>query len=122
VENIVLYVGRVLFGGYFIFNAFNHFAIVKMMTGYAQSKGVPSAGAAVVGSGVLLLAGGISLVFNVYSHIGLAALVLFFLPVTFMMHAFWKVEDTGARMGETVNFAKNMALLGAVLVMLAQAV
>jgi putative oxidoreductase len=88
-----------------------------MMAGYAQSKGVPSAKAAVSGSGMLLGIGGLSILFNVYLTIGLIAPVLFLIPVTLMMHAFWKNQDPGARTGETVNFAKEIVLLGAVFIM-----
>jgi uncharacterized membrane protein YphA (DoxX/SURF4 family) len=91
-----------------------------MMTGYAQSKGVPAAKLAVAGSGALLALGGISLLFNVFPLFGLIALVLFLVPVTFMMHAYWKVQEPMAKMGEMVHFMKNMALLGAVLILLAQ--
>jgi hypothetical protein len=37
-----------------------------------------------------------------------------------MMHAFWKLKDPMARMSDMVNFSKNLALLGAVLLLLAQ--
>lgn len=37
-----------------------------------------------------------------------------------MMHAFWKAQDTGAPLGETVHFSKNIAFLSAVLIMLAR--
>ena len=40
----------------------------------------------------------------------------------FMMHAFWKVQDPMAKMSERVNFTKNMALLGAALILLEQSV
>jgi putative oxidoreductase len=45
--------------------------------------------------------------------------VLFLVPVTIMIHPFWKVQDPAAKMGEMINFTKNLALLGAVLMMLA---
>lgn len=89
-----------------------------MMAGYSQSKGIPSPKAAVVFSGLLLLIGGLSILLGVYPTVGTIALVLFLVPVTFMMHAFWKVKDPMARMGETVNFTKNLALLGAALMLL----
>lgn len=116
-DALALYLGRILFGGYFLYNAFNHFSNLQMMAGYAQSKGVPQAKAAVLASGLLLLVGGVSVLFNIYPDIGLLALVLFLIPVTFMVHAFWKVQDPLARRGEIVNFTKNLALLGAVLLM-----
>lgn len=36
-----------------------------------------------------------------------------------MMHRFWDVEDQAAKMGEMVNFTKNMALIGSALMFLA---
>jgi uncharacterized membrane protein YphA (DoxX/SURF4 family) len=118
-ESTIFLVGRLLLGGYFVFNAFNHFSNVAMMTGYAQSKGVPAAKAAVLFSGLLLLVGGLSILLGVYPMIGTLAIALFLLTVTFMMHAFWKVQDPMARMGEMVNFTKNLALLGGTLMLLA---
>jgi len=50
------------------------------------------------------------------------ALVLFLLPVTYMMHAFRKIQDPMVKMGEMVNFMKNHALLGAVLILLSASV
>jgi uncharacterized membrane protein YphA (DoxX/SURF4 family) len=118
-ETIVLYLGRIFFGGFFVFNGFNHFKMLDMMSGYAKSKGAPLPKLSVAVSGLLLLVGGVSVLFNVLPSIGLAALVLFLIPVTFIMHAFWKVQDPTAKMHEMVNFTKNLALLGAVLILLA---
>ncbi len=120
-ETILLYLGRLLFGGYFIFGGFNHFRSLNMMAGYAQSKGTPLPKFSVAFSGLLLLIGGVSVLLNAFPVVGLIALVLFLIPVTFIMHAFWKVQDAQAKMGEMINFMKNIALLGALLLMLAHA-
>src|SRR3954471_24126987 len=53
--------GRVLFGGFFLYNGINHFKQYRMMAHYARSKGVPVAGAAVLASGAQLTVGGASL-------------------------------------------------------------
>jgi uncharacterized membrane protein YphA (DoxX/SURF4 family) len=118
-ESTILFLGRILFGGYFLFNAFNHFSKLSMMAGYSQSKGVPAPKLAVAGSGILLAIGGMSVIFNVLPIVGLSALALFLIPVTVIMHAFWKVQEPMAKMGEIVNFSKNLALLGAVVLLLA---
>ncbi len=55
--HILFLIGRIIVGGYFLMAGFNHFTNVKMMAGYAKSKGTPGAGAAVVGSGILLVLG-----------------------------------------------------------------
>ena len=117
-ESTLILIGRLLLGGFFINSGFKHFSNLTMMAGYSQSKGIPSPKAAVVFSGLLLLIGGLSILLGVYPTVGTLALVLFLVPVTFMMHAFWKVKDPMARMGETVNFTKNLALLGAALMLL----
>ena len=118
-ETTVLYLGRLLFGGYFIYGGFNHFKMLDMMSGYAKSKGVPVPKLSVAFSGLLLLIGGFSVLVNVLPSVGLVALVLFLIPVTLSMHAFWKIQDPMAKMHEMVNFMKNIALLGAILILLA---
>lgn len=118
-ESTISILGRLLLGGYFVYSGFNHFAMINMMAGYAQSKGVPAPKAAVGFSGLLLLIGGLSILLGAYPTIGIIALALFLVPVTFMMHAFWKVQDPMAKMHEMVNFMKNVALLGAALTLLA---
>jgi putative oxidoreductase len=121
-ESPILLIGRILVGGYFLFGAFNHFRNLPMMAGYAQSKGVPSSKLAVAGSGLLLALGGLSVLFNVFPLAGLTSLILFLVPVTFIMHPFWKIQDPMAKMGEMVNFTKNLALLGAVAMFLASVI
>ncbi len=117
-QSIIFFIGRLLLGGFFLFNGFNHFKMLTMMSGYAESKGIPSPRAAVAFSGLLLWIGGLSILLGIYPIVGAIALVLFLLPVTFTMHAFWKVKDPQMQMGEMVNFTKNLALLGAVLMLL----
>jgi uncharacterized membrane protein YphA (DoxX/SURF4 family) len=82
-------------------------------------KGVPKPKLAVIGSGVLLLIGGLTFIIGWKMIIGMWALVLFLIPTTIMMHAFWKIEDPQARMNEQIQFGKNVGLLGALFVMIA---
>lgn len=115
----LLLVGRVLFGGYFLMQAYHHFAHAGMLSGYAQSKGVPSSKLAVFVGGILLLVGGAGVVLGAFVPWAVLALAVFLVPVTFKMHAYWKVVDPMAKMGDRVNFWKNLALLGAALSLLA---
>ena len=111
-------VGRILFGGFFLMNAMNHFTKVDMLEGYAKSKGIKSSKLAVVGSGLLLLIGGLGILLGAYIEYAVLALVLFLVPVSFKMHNFWAVRDPQAKMMDMVQFMKNMALLGAALMLL----
>lgn len=105
--------GRVLFGGYFVYNGINHFKNHGMMTEYARSKGVPAPGAAVAISGALIVAGGLSVITGAWPKVGAGLICTFLAGVSPQMHAFWKETDQQAQMTEMINFTKNMALAGA---------
>ncbi len=114
---LLFLVGRILLGVFFLDNAYNHFKNSGALSGYALSKNVPMPKVAVLGSGALLLIGGVSMILGFYPHVGIAALVLFLVPVTYTMHAFWKEQDQ-ARQMDRIQFMKNMAILGAILMLL----
>lgn len=111
---ILFLVGRILLGGFFVWSGVNHLRNHRMFAQYASSKGMPAPTLSVIGTGGLLLVGGASVVTGFLPLVGLALLAVFLVGVTPVMHAFWKVEDPMARVGEVVNFTKNVALLGAV--------
>jgi putative oxidoreductase len=113
IMDIVLLVGRILFGGFFIMSGLNHFQNVGMMSGYAGSKNVPFPRLAVIGSGVMLVAGGASVLLGIVPVVGLIVLVLFLLSTLATMHDFWNLKDPQQRAAEQVNFLKNVALIGA---------
>jgi uncharacterized membrane protein YphA (DoxX/SURF4 family) len=110
--------GRALFGGYFAWSSLNHFLEEKQLSQYAASKGVAAPDAAVTGSGALILAGGVSVIAGIRPREGLAAIVAFLIPVSLQMHRFWDLDDPQQRMNEMINFTKNMALIGAALMMM----
>lgn len=100
-------------------NGLNHFMKMGMMKGYAQSKGVPAPALAVSVTGLMILFGGLGVLFGIYIELSVALIAIFLFFVSFKMHNFWKVEDPNMKMMEMVNFTKNMALLGAALLLLA---
>ena len=99
-------------------NGYNHLSKMKMMAEYAKFKGVPMPNVAVPLSGLFLLVGGLSLLLGVYPVIGITLLIIFLVPTTLMMHQFWKAPPE-QKMGEMVNFMKNIALIGYTLALLA---
>lgn len=110
--------GRAIFGGYFLYNGLNHFLNEQTMSQYAAAKGVAQPDAAVTTSGAMLAAGGLSVLAGVKPRQGLATIIGFLIPVSLQMHRFWEEQDPQSRMAETVNFMKNMALVGAALMLM----
>jgi len=117
--DVVFLLGRLILGGFFVMNAMNHFRMAGMMAGYAASKGVPAPKLAVVGTGLQMLVGGVMLILGWQVWVAALILVLFLIPVALMMHNFWTVQDQQQRMMEMVQFMKNLALAGALLMVMA---
>jgi len=112
-------IGRTIFGGFFLYSGINQLRNSAGMAQYAGAKRVPAAEQAVQATGAVLIGGGLSILAGAKPRQGLAAIVAFLVPVTLQMHRFWDEQDPKARQAETINFMKNMALVGAALTMMA---
>jgi putative oxidoreductase len=105
--------GRILFALLFVMAGFGHFT--KAEIGYAESAGVPMASVVVPFSGILAIVGGLSIAAGYKAKWGAWLIVLFLIPVTFAMHAFWKVTDPQMAQMQQAHFFKNISMLGAAL-------
>jgi len=92
---------------------FLHFS--QQEIGYAAQSGVPMAGFLVPASGVLAMAGGLSILLGYRAKIGAWLVVLFLIPVTLTMHNFWAVKDPMMAQMQMAMFMKNVSMLGGAL-------
>jgi putative oxidoreductase len=106
-------VGRALYVMPFLLSPMIHFS--PNGVAYAAQQGVPLPSLLVPLSGVLALAGGVSVLLGYKATIGAWLLVAFLGPVTFLMHPFWAVTDQMMMQVQMAMFSKNLALLGAAL-------
>jgi len=111
--NYVVLLGRILYSAIFIEAGPGHFS--RQTIAYAAGHGVPLATIAVPLSGAMAIAGGLSILLGYRARIGAWLLVLFLVPVTLMMHNFWAITDPMAARMQQIMFMKNMAMLGAAL-------
>lgn len=111
-------IGRILFGGFFLYNGINHLQKARDMAPYAESKGVPAPELAVKLSAVPLIVGGASLLLGIKPKIGALAILGFLAGVSPIMHDFWANEDPQERMKNMVDFMKNTALAGGALALM----
>src|SRR5579871_529929 len=94
----LLVIGRLIFGGYFLFSGLHHFLDRAALTGAAASEGVPFPELAILATGTMLVVGGIGIMTGVWPRLGALLVVLFLVGVTPVMHAFWKDPDGPQRM------------------------
>jgi putative oxidoreductase len=104
-------VGRVFYSLIFINSGFFHFSSASV--DYANSQGVPMAAVLVPISGIMAIAGGLSILLGYKAKWGAWLLIAFLIPVTLMMHAFWKFNDPAEHQLQVTMFMKNVSMLGA---------
>lgn len=112
------FIGRLIFGLFFIVNGINHFVQLRGVAGLARMKGVPAPEAATIVTGVMLLLGGASVVTGYQPVIGNLLLVIFLVVVAFWVHNFWTEQDPLQRANQMAHFMKNLALAGAALALM----
>lgn len=110
--------GRLIFGGFFLYSGVHHFLDRKMLAQYAASKQVPIPDVAVTVAGAALVAGGASILLGVKPKLGTLAILGFLAGVSPTMHNFWNQQEPGQRQADLINFSKNLALFGAALALM----
>jgi putative oxidoreductase len=108
-------IGRMLFGGFFLYSGINHLMQRKNMAAYTATKGVPKPEMAVTASAVPLIIGGTSMLLGLKPKLGAIAILGFLAGVSPIMHDFWRNEDPNERTNNMTSFMKNLALAGGAL-------
>ncbi|MFU1795053.1 DoxX family protein [Paenibacillus azoreducens] len=116
--DVILLIGRILFGATFILSGIGHLKNRKETAQIAGAAGVPVPQLLTFISSLLALFGGLSLALGYHIEIGCVLLLLFLLPVTFIMHSFWTYADPNEAGNQQGHFMKNIALIGAALILL----
>lgn len=109
----IVLLGRLFFVLVFVMSGPRHF--LSQTIGYAASQGVPLASITVPISGVLALAGGLSVLLGYRAKLGAWLIVLFLVGVTPMMHKFRAVTDPMMQQMQMIMFMKNVSMLGGAL-------
>jgi len=116
--DILFIIGRILFGGLMVFAGINHFTSLKKLSAMAKMKKVPAPALATLGTGVLLLLGGLSVVAWYEIWWGTVLLLVFFVPTTLLMHAFWMEKDPAKKEQSMHGFMGNVSIIGLLLIVL----
>ncbi len=110
----IVFLGRLFFVLIFLMAGPRHF--LSATAAFAASQGVPLASIAVPISGVLAIAGGLSILLGYRARLGAWLIVLFLLCITPMMHNFWAVTDPMMHQMQLIMFMKNLSMLGGALI------
>lgn len=104
-------IGRILYSIIFLMAIMNHFS--KEAVAFVATNGAYIPPVFVPLSGVIAIAGALSIMIGYKARWGAWLIIIFLVPVTFIMHAFWRETDPIQVQMQTANFMKNLSLLGA---------
>ncbi|MFB6138036.1 MAG: DoxX family protein [Halobacteriaceae archaeon] len=111
IEGWALLLGRILFGVVVAAMGLNHFQQTDWLAGYAEAKGVPAPTAAVLGSGAVLVLGGLGIAAGVLPIVSGVAVAAFLVVSAVSIHDYWAADEED-RADEQSAFMKNLAMAG----------
>ncbi|MFT5300081.1 MAG: putative oxidoreductase [Mariniblastus sp.] len=120
IQGPVNVIGRIMLATIFFMSAIgNKIPKFNDVTGYMASEGVPFPTILLIGAIVFLIVGSISVVVGFKTRIGATLLLTFLVLATYYFHDFWTVEDPVLKQTEMIQFMKNLALMGAMVMIIA---
>ncbi len=117
-KDITDLIGRILISFIFLYEAYDsifYFNETKeTMTAYGLDW---NQNFLLYGSIFLLLVGGLLVLFGYRSSLGAFLLMLYWIPLTFIVHSYWNDPPDQQRL-QAILFMKNLAILGGLLMVL----
>ena len=114
--DVVFVIGRILFALMFVRSGIGHFQARDVMVGYGKAKNLPAPEIAVPISGLVIIVGGLMVALGLWADIGALLLIIFLIPTAFIMHSYWKETDPQAVAQESIQFFKDISLLGGAII------
>jgi len=119
-QGLLSVVGRVLLIGIFLMSALgnkipNFHAVADPMA----KKGVPSPQFLLVGAIAFLIVGSVTILLGYWARVGALLLLIFLILATYYFHDFWNITDAQAQQEQMAHFLKNVSLMGAMLLIIA---
>ena len=117
-QSTTVLVGRVLLGLIFVLSGFAKISGFDGTAGFIASKGLPLPQLVAALTIVVELGGGLALMAGLYTRQAVIALAGFSLLTAVVFHNFWAAPQAD-QMGQQINFMKNLAIAGGMLVLAA---
>jgi putative oxidoreductase len=111
--------GRLLFVIYFLSMGASHLVNFREHAAFLGRKDVPLPRAATLLTIVMMIGGGVLVLFDWHRWIGAALLFGIIFPAPFFLHHFWNETESYSRLSEFAHFIKDLSLAGAALLLLA---
>ncbi len=111
---------HLLLCGIFIYGGWGAFSKPGGRPKLVAAAGIPRPEQAVVANGALMIFAGLLLGLGIAPRLAAALLLGSLIPTTLVGHAFWKEEPGSEREKQTLQFLKNLGLIGGLLMVLTE--
>jgi putative oxidoreductase len=118
--DLLYLLGRFLLGGLFVSGGIEHFFALPLLTGIMEARGVPAAKAVLILGSIWQIVFGLFVIFGVWLAPSAFALILFTLIGSVMFLNFWDKQGP-EKVAQRNSFLANIAIVGALLMIAAQA-
>jgi putative oxidoreductase len=120
-QTLLLVIGRLLLGGFFVAAGIQHFFIVPVVSQAMTQRGVPAPRFVLLLGTVFQIAAGSLLIAGILVPAAAIGLVIFTVAASVMLLNFWDMD--GAPRAAAVNgWKSNIAIVGGLLVAAAQSI
>jgi putative oxidoreductase len=116
VNDITTLAGRILISVMFLISGFFKVGGYTQIVGYATAVHLPAPGVAIALAAAVELACGLAILAGFKTRFAAWLLFLYLIPVTYFFHNFWAVQGQ-EQQTQMVNFLKNAAIMGGLLVL-----
>ncbi len=114
----LIVLARILFVGYFVSMGMSHLFAFQTHSDHLARKDVPLPRIATVVTVLMMVGGGLLVLFHPRGWIGPALLFGIIFPAPFYLHRFWKETEWYMRLSEFAHFMKDLSLAGAALLLI----
>ena len=120
INGILTVTGRTMMALIFLMSAVgNKIPNFNGVAQYMAGEGVPAPKVLLAGAIAFLLVGSVSLIVGYQARIGATLLLVFRAAATYYFHDFWTFTDAAERQQQTIQFMKNLSMMGAMLFVIA---
>ena len=113
-DGVMPLIGRVLLSIIFLLSGTMKLMGWHMMAGMMASKGFPMASVMLAGAIIVEILGSLCVLLGFKARIAAFIMFLYLIPTTFVFHNFWAMQGA-ARLDNEMNFLKNLAIMGGLL-------
>lgn len=117
--SLLILIGRVLISALFLAGAASKLMHWHHHAEMAKTRGIPSPHIIFPIGMVLQLLGGLLVLLGFYSRFGAILLLIYAIPTTYWLHAFWDTKEHEKRRLEKAFFMKSLAVIGGLFLILA---